>query len=64
MKDNKVISCDHCKHPILKDGIHISYELFERLDDGMLSFEKEERKYYHLKCLIAATELFVVKEMI
>jgi len=56
MKKQELI-CDHCKYPILKDGVHIISRLF---DVNNSSEGDSVENNYHLKCLIAATELMVI----
>jgi len=61
MKKQEII-CDHCKYPILKDGVHITSRLFDVNDSSKDDNSVENN--YHLKCLTAATELMVIHKYV
>jgi len=55
--------CDHCKYPILKNGVHVTTNWFDNVKDRDSNYFLEE-EYYHQKCLIQAIELKTVKKAI
>ena len=62
MMKKKEIICDHCKYPILKDGVSVITEWFD--DVNYLGENEGDLNFYHQKCLIAAIELMVIHKYV
>jgi hypothetical protein len=61
MRTKKLI-CDHCKQSILKDGVHVTFSDID-VRNEISDFEPfAVELFLHKKCVIAATELYIVKE--